>query len=87
MCFNQEITLSIPHLTVADKQGIHLKMQEMAILETLIFKNFCVGMPQTPLETGAFGAHTNANDQHLGFSNLGSMHANTCRALAGDESQ
>ena len=30
-------TLSIPHLTEADKQGICLKMQEMAILETLIF--------------------------------------------------
>ena len=33
-------TLSMPHLTVADKQGIRLKMQEMAILETLIFKHF-----------------------------------------------
>ena len=49
-------------------------LQEMAILETLIFKNFCWGMHQTPLETGAFGARTNANDQHLGFSNLGSMY-------------
>ena len=58
---------------MADKQGIHLKMQEMAILETLIFKNFCGDMPQTPLETGTFGARTNACDQHLGFSNLGSI--------------
>ena len=40
MCFNQKITFSTPHLTVADKQGIRLKMHEMAILETLIFKNF-----------------------------------------------
>ena len=47
---------SIPHLTVTDKQGIHLKMHEMAILETLIFKNFCRGIPPDPpppLETGA----------------------------------
>ena len=58
---------------MADNQGIRLKMQEMAILETLIFKNFCGGMPKTPLETGASGAHTNANEQHFGFSNLGSM--------------
>ena len=39
---------SIPHLTVTDKQGIHLKMHEMAILETLIFKNFCRGIPPDP---------------------------------------
>ena len=39
-----------------DKRGIHLKMHEMAILETLISTNFCGGMPPdpSPLETGAF---------------------------------
>ena len=60
---------------MTNKQGIHLKMHEMAILENLIFKNFCGGMPPDPppLETGTFGARTNTYDQHLGFSNLGSM--------------
>ena len=49
MCFNREITPSIPHLTVADKQGIRLKMHEMAILKTLIFQNYLGGAcPKNP---------------------------------------
>ena len=66
-------------VTVADKQGIHLKMHEMAILETLKFKKVYVlgggggARPQIPQETCAFCTHTNKYDQHLGFSNLGSM--------------
>ena len=48
---------------MADKQGIRLKMQEMAILETLIFKRFWGSIyPQTPLETRAFGYRTNTYD-------------------------
>ena len=43
---------------MADKQGIRLKMQEMAILETLIFKCFWGSMPPDPLETSTFGART-----------------------------
>ena len=58
---------------MADKQGIRLKMQEMAILETLIFKSFWESMPPDPLDTRTFGARTNTYDQHLEFSNLGSM--------------
>ena len=34
--------------SLADKQGICLKMYEMAISETLIFKTFCGGMPPDP---------------------------------------
>ena len=40
MCFNRKIPC-LP--TVADKQGIRLKMHEMAILETLILKKFWGG--------------------------------------------
>ena len=46
--------------TVADKQGIRLKMHEMAILETLIFNN-----------SWGVGMHTNKHDQHLGTLKLG----------------
>ena len=38
----------IRNLSVADKQGIRLKMHKMAILETLIFKNFWGVYPHTP---------------------------------------
>ena len=61
MCFNRKIPC-LP--TVADKQGIRLKMHEMAISETLILKKFW---------GGGMGARTNTYDQHFGFSNLGSM--------------
>ena len=48
---------------MTDKQGIRPKMHEMAILETLFLKTFW--------DRG--GTCTNTYDQHLGFSNLGSM--------------
>ena len=40
--------------SLADKQGICLKMYEVAISETLIFKTFCSGMPQTLLEARSY---------------------------------
>ena len=56
MCFNWKITLSIPHLSGTEKQGIRLKMHEMAILEIQIFKNVLgtILCSQTPLETRTF---------------------------------
>ena len=46
-----ELGFLIHHLKEAYEQEIGLKMLEMAILETQIFKIFCGSMPQTPLET------------------------------------
>ena len=52
--------------SLADKQGICLKMYEMAISETLIFKTFCGGMPPDPARSSLVQTHI--------ASNLGSMY-------------
>ena len=43
--------------SLADKQVICLKMYEMAISESLIFKTFCSGMPPDPTRSSLVQTH------------------------------